>query len=154
MAKNVSMFQSIEIKASPEKIFDYISDLKNDEQWRPEVTRMDVKGEKKVGTLVIEYITVYRFLHFVTPTLIKELNRPHRFIAETPENHPTWVQCIRTMEPLNNGNTLFSVKLSFSLNNFKQAIPIAPPGFLVTLWYNPRIKRYLKTLKRLMEATV
>lgn len=146
------MRESIEIDASPEKIFDYISDLTNDPKWRPEVERMEVKGEKQIGTLVIEYITVYRFFRFVTPTEIKVLDRPARFVVETPKDHPTWVECIRSTEKTENGKSKFTVQLSFSLNNLKQVTPILPPSVLVRMWYVPRIRKYLKRLKRILES--
>ena len=152
MAKNISLLQSIEINASPEKIFDYISDLNNDPVWRPEVEKMDVKGETKIGTLVVEHITIYRYFRFVTPVMIKELDKPKRFVAETPPTNPTWVECIRTTEKLDNGKTKFTVRLSFSLDVMKQILPFIPPAIFVKMWYDPRMKKYLLNLKRILEA--
>jgi hypothetical protein len=146
------MLQSIEIAAPPEKIFDYISDLRNDPKWRPEVTKMEMLGEKEVGVAVLEYITIYRFFHFLTPTYIKVLHRPFTFVAETPDTHPTWVQCIRSTQIVANGKTKFTVRLSFTLDNIKQISPIIPPGFVVKAWYTLRIKNYLKNLKQILET--
>lgn len=149
--KSVSMRQTIEIKASPEKIFDYISDLGNDVKWRPEVERMEVTGSPKVGALVTEYLRIYRYLKFVTPTVILVMNRPMQFVVETPEVHPSWVHCIRTVKQIDATTCLFTVQLSFSLDNIRQISPIVPPGFVVRAWYVPRIKQYLKRLKVLLE---
>lgn len=149
--KSVSMRQSIEIKAAPEKIFDFISDLSNDVKWRPEVERMEASGSPKVGVQVIEYLRIYRYLKFVTPAVIRVMNRPQQFVVETPESHPSWVHCIRTVEQLDATTCLFTVQLSFSLDNLLQISPFIPPGFLVRAWYVPRIRHYLRKLKVLLE---
>lgn len=151
MAKIVSMEESIEINATPEKIFDYISNGNNDPLWRTEVDRMDVQGETKIGTIMVEYSSFYKFLHTVTPTEIKVLERPHRFVLETPIEHPSWLQSIRSVEKLPNGKCKFTYQLSFGLDAMKQISPITPPAGLVTMWYRPRIKKYLKNLKKILE---
>jgi len=152
MFENIILLKSIEINASCEKVFDFISDVKNDTKWRPEVEKMDVKGEKCVGTEIIEYITIYRFFHIVTPTIIKVLDKPNKFVVETPESHPSWVECIRTVEKINAASCKFTVQLSFSLNNLKQVFPILLPKFIVVMWYTPKMMRYLKNLKRIIES--
>ena len=151
MPRSLTLIQTIEIQAPAEKIFDFISDVKNDPHWRPEVEKMDEQGENKPGTIVIEYIRVYKFFRIITPTVIKILDRPNTFIVETPDTHPSWVKCIRSTETLTNGNTKFNVQLSFTLNNLKQVFPIVPPSFIVEMWYRPRMKKYMRNLKRLLE---
>ncbi len=154
MKRSITLIHSIQISASQESIFDYISDLKNDPAWRPEVESMTMEGETKVRSIATELITVYKFFHFVTPVQIIELDRPHTFVAETPSTHPTWVKVMRTLQQLDNNTIVFTVNLSFSLDNMKQITPIIPPKAIIRLWYAPRMKRYLKTLKKIMESTV
>lgn len=151
MAKRISLLESIHINASCEKIFDYISDVGNDPHWRPEVARMEVKGERKIGTVIIEYITIYRFFHVITPTEIRVLERPGKFVVETPSTHPTWVQCIRSVKDVGNGSSEFSVQLSFTLDNLKQITPIVPHSLFVRMWYRPRMKKYMRKLKKILE---
>lgn len=153
MSKKVFMSASNEINASPEKIFDYISNGNNDPKWRTEVERMDVKGETKLGTLMIEYSSFFGFLHTVTPTEIKELVKPAKFVLETPATHPTWLRSIRTIEKLDGGKSKFTYELAFTLDSMKQISPFNPPGKLVTMWYSPRIRKYLRNLKRIIETT-
>lgn len=114
---------------------------------------MEVKGAAGVGQEVMEYITIYRFFRVVTPTVVKTYDFPKCFEVETPDTHPTWVHCIRSMEPQENGQVLFTVQLSFSLDNLKQILPFIPPAWPVRLWYMPRIRRYLRRLKAIMEQT-
>ncbi len=132
-------------------MFDYISDLNNDHIWRPEVERMEILDDGKIGTVVIEYITVYKLFHITTPVKILTINRPYVYEIETMSNHPYWVHCKRTITPADDKSCHIMVELSFTLDNLKQAFPILPPKWFVLQWYNPRMKRYLKNLKRIME---
>lgn len=152
MGKKVSMEASTIIKSSPEKLFNYISDGNMDPNWRTEVDRMEVKGKTEEGTILVEYSSFFKFLHTVTPTQIKTLERPTKLVLETPDNHPTWLRSIRTIEPLENGNCKFTYELAFSLDSMKQIMPFTPPAKLVRMWYKPRIRKYLKNLKRIIET--
>lgn len=152
MAKNISIKESIEINVSPENIFDFISNVKNDLLWRPEVSKMEVNGDPKHGSEIIEHITIYKFLHIITPVVIKVLNKPNEFIIETPSTHPTWVHCIRSIEKIENEKSIFTVNLSFSTDNLRQIVPFTPPGKLIIIWYKPRMKKYLRKLKRILET--
>lgn len=151
MASKVFLKQSITIKASPEKVFDYVSDLNNDHIWRPEVERMEILDEGKVGTVAIEYITVYILFHITTPVKIIKIDRPHLYEIETMDNHPYWVHCKRTIDAVDADHSKITVELSFTLDNLKQVFPILPPNRVVYHWYNPRMRRYLKNLKKILE---
>lgn len=151
MSKKVHMAESIIINTSAEKVFDYIADGNNDPKWRTEVDRMDVQGETNVGTILVEYSSFYKFLHTVTPTEIKVLERPTKYMAETPTNHPTWLQSVRTIKVISTNQCEITYELSFSLDSMKQIMPFAPPVGLVTWWYRPRMKKYLKNLKDILE---
>ncbi len=151
MSKKVFIAESAIIKASAEKIFDYITDGNNDSYWRTEVDRMDVQGAIQVGTILVEYSSFYRFLHTVTPTVIKALERPYKIILETPSTHSTWLQSVRTVRSSINGGSTVTYELAFTLDSMKQIMPFVPPAELVTMWYRPRIKKYLKNLKTILE---
>lgn len=151
MSSKVHMAESIVINVAAEKIFDYISNGNNDPKWRTEVDRMDVQGETQIGTVMVEYSSFYRFLHTVTPTKIKILDKPNKIVLETPANHPTWLQSIRTIKQISNNECEVTYELSFSIDSMKQIIPFTPPVGLVTFWYSPRIKKYLKNLKQILE---
>ncbi len=148
----VSMTKSIEICCRPEAVFDYTSNLSNDPYWRPEVASMELNGETKVGAIAVERITIYRYFNFVTPVVLKVLDRPTTFVAESLPEHPYWVECVRTVSSLDKSRVLFTVKLSFSLDNLRQILPVLPPAFIVSWWYVPRIKKYLNNLKRILES--
>ncbi|MBL7784304.1 MAG: hypothetical protein JNM36_00175 [Chitinophagales bacterium] len=151
--KKVHMVESIIIKASAENIFEYVSNSNNDPKWRTEVDRMDVQGEIKVGTLIVEYSSFYKFLHTITPAEIKEFDKPNKIILETPENHPTWLQVIRTIKKIGNEECTFTYEVAFSIDFMKQIMPFTPPAALIVMWYRPRIKKYLRNLKGLLEQS-
>lgn len=147
----VKMSSSVEIAVPAQRLFEYISDGNNDPKWRTEVDRMEVQGEIEEGTVMIEYSSFYRFLHTVTPTEIKTLDAPHKLVLETPDSHPTWLRSIRTIEELEHDQVRFTYELAFSLDSMKQILPFTPPAKLVSMWYSPRIKKYLRNLKKIVE---
>ena len=151
--KTIVLRHSICITSSPERIFDYISNLGNDAQWRPEVERMDVKTNNEEGSEIIEHLRIYRFFKVVTPVIVKLRERPTRFIVETPISHASWVHCIRSINVTQPNTCQLTVQLSFSLDNIKQMLPFIPPAWTVRFWYAPRIKNYLKNLKRILESS-
>jgi hypothetical protein len=151
LSPKIILNQSIIIKALPEMIFDYVSNLNNDPLWRSEVAKMELLDEGKLGTVVIEYITVYKFFHMTTPVEVLKMNRPMEFEIESLNTHPYWVHCRRTIEKVDEEHSKISVQLSFTLDNLKQAFPVLPPKQMVYHWYNPRMKRYLKKLKKILE---
>lgn len=151
MPKKLFMTESVVINASAEELFDYVADSENDPKWRTEVDRMDAQGEIKEGTVVIEYSSFYKIFHTVTPTEIKQLNRPSIMVMETPDTHPTWLRSIRTFEPIDDSTSTFIYELGFTLDSMRQISPIIPPAKLVSLWYTPRIQKYLLNLKSILE---
>jgi hypothetical protein len=152
MGTNISLYETIEIHAGPESIFDYVSNVSNDPVWRPEVEKMVQNGEMKPGAIIVEHIRIYRFFRIITPTEVRVHDRPNTFVVETPSDYPTWVQCIRKVKAIDATRSEFSVKLSFSLDNIRQISPFVPPGGIVRLWYKPRMRRYMKNVKRILET--
>ena len=151
MTKKVSMTERIVINSLPDILFNYILNGKNDPKWRTEVDKMEFEGEVGLGTIMVEYSSFFKFLHTVTPTEVKVLEAPTKLVLETPDNHPTWLRSIRTIKQLENGKCEFTYELAFSLDAMKQIMPFTPPGKLVSMWYKPRIRKYLKNLKRIIE---
>ncbi len=152
MSQRIQLVASIEIHVSPERVYAYVSDLRNDHAWRAEVERMDVSGGSAVGCVITEHIRIYRFFKIVTPVEIKRLDHPHVFEIETQPSHPTWVHCIRSIELVSEGKSKITVQLSFTLDNLKQILPVEPPAVFVRMWYKPRMKRYLEKLKGMLES--
>jgi hypothetical protein len=151
-ARRVEMRDSIVINTPAAKAFDFLSDGNNDPLWRTEVDRMDVQGERQLGTLMIEYSSFFRFGHTVTPTQIKELESPTRFVLETPDTNPIRLRSIRTVERISDTRARFTYELGFDLEAMKQVTPVIPPRSLVAAWYSRRIRRYLRNAKRAIEA--
>lgn len=151
MTKKVFMSGSIIIKTTAEKLFDYIANGDNDPNWRKEVDKMEIQGAIQQGTLMVEYSSFYKFFHTKTPTIIKVLTPPNQVVLETPDTHTTWLQSIRTIEKTEHQTVKFTYQLGFSLDAMKQILPFIPPAKLVKIWYKPRIDKYLKNLKQIVE---
>lgn len=151
MPTRVSMINKIEINAPQDKVFDYISNVGNDPKWRTEVDRMDVQGPIEVGTLVVEYSTLFGpFVKTVTPTFITELNHPNDVSFETSDGVKPWLLSHRSVRAISSDRAVFTYKLESDL-------PLSgTPGkifrALMLKLYGPRLPKYLITLKDILES--
>lgn len=146
------MQASINIGKPVDIVFNFISNGVNDPKWRTEVERMKVNGAPTLGTTWMEYSTFFKWFHIVTPTAIMEFTYPKRIVLETPKNHLPWLRSIREVEAINREQSRFTYELSFDVDLTKQIMPIAPPVWFITLCYMPRIRKYLRNLKKLIES--
>jgi hypothetical protein len=105
------MRESIAIDTADTAVFDFIGDGNNDPLWRAEVDRMDVQGERELGTLMIEYSSFFRFLHTVTPTRSSS-SRRQRGRARDAGTNPTWLRSIRTVERISDTSSRFKLRLA------------------------------------------
>lgn len=145
------MNHRITINAPRAVVFEFVTDVSKDPLWRTEVDRMDVQGPIEEGTLAVEYSTLFGgLMKTVTPTLIQSLKPDRLAVFVTPDSHPTWLESHRELNDLGNGRTEMVYRLSFDVpqDGFFGAIYAK---FLKTL-YEPRMPKYLQTLKRLVEA--
>ena len=147
----VTMRSEITISRPAEEVFSFISDGSNDPKWRTEVYRMDVSGPPQLDTQWVEYSKFFKFFETVTPTVVKEFNAPHRVTIETPIGHPTWLRSVREVTPNGALESTLSYELAFERAAMRQLLPMTPPASIITWWYSPRIAKYLKNVKRLLE---
>jgi len=146
------MRDSIEIGASAQAVFDFVSDGSNDPKWRTEVDRMDVSGPVKLGTEWNEFSTFFKLFHTVTPVSVKELDPPKRVVVETPDQHPAWLRSIREVQAIAEQRSRLTYELAFEMAAFKLITPVLPPGWLVAKWYIRRIRKYLRNAKQILET--
>ncbi|WP_371170503.1 SRPBCC family protein [Aliiroseovarius sp. 2305UL8-7] len=152
MPTRMKLVNSIVINAPIETVFDYISDISKDPNWRNEVDKMEVDGSIEVGTLATEYSTLFRpFVKTVTPTRIKVLDRPNVVAFETDPGVDPWLVSHRSLKALRLDRTEVTYRLETDL----------PPSgtfgklylALMTRLYGPRLPRYLLTLKKKIESS-
>ena len=151
MSVRMKFENTIEINAPIQNVFDYISDVANDTSWRSEVDRMDVQGEIKVGTLAIEYSTLFGpFVKTVTPTRIVILESPHKVVYETEASVEPWLTSRRYLKEINPNCTLMTYQLESDLP--ASGVIGKLYNVLMKKLYGPRLPKYLNELKRILEA--
>lgn len=151
MPTRMSIVNKIEIDAPQDKVFDYISSVGNDPKWRSEVDRMDVQGPIEVGTLVIEYSTLFGpFVKTVTPTFITELNHPSEVSFETGEGVEPWLLSYRSVEAVSSERSVLTYRLESDLP--LSGVPGKILRALMLRLYGPRLPKYLITLKDILES--
>lgn len=141
----------IDIDAPRDLTFDFVSDLSNDPLWRSEVDRMEVRGAIEVGTVAVEYSTLFMgLMKTVTPTVIATLERPHLCVFETPANAEPRLVSRRQLRSRGENRTEFVYRLETELR--WGGVAGAMGAKLLEALYRPRLPRYLNTLKTLVEA--
>ncbi|RVU85633.1 hypothetical protein EOL70_06685 [Leucothrix sargassi] len=131
-------------------LYDYVSDISKDPKWRAEVKRMDVQGDIKVGTLAVEYSDLFMGLkRVVTPAEITILDKPTLFVCETPKDAKTWLMSRRELNAISETQTEIVYRLETEVPY--TGILGSLYAQLTTYFYQPRLPKYLKMLKALVE---
>ena len=151
MTSAIRFAAAIDIDAPQGVVFDFVSDPSNDPRWRAEVECMEVRGPIEVGTVAVEYSTLFAgLMRPVTPTVIVTLERPALCVFESPAHAPVRLVSRRELRPLGECRTGFVYRLETELS-WGGVAGTAGAALLEAL-YRPRLPRYLATLKRLVEA--
>ena len=112
---------------------------------------MDVQGPIEVGTLVIEYSTLFGpFVKTVTPTFITELHHPNEVIFETGEGVEPWLLSHRSVAAVSSERTVLTYRLESDLP--LGGVPGKILRALMIRLYGPRLPKYLITLKDILES--
>lgn len=92
MVNRVDISASLEIAASPERVWALLTDLSRMPEWSPQCHKMIVRGKDKtlrVGTTTFN-INRRGVLFWPTRAKIKEFDAPRRFAFKIAENGTTW----------------------------------------------------------------
>lgn len=153
MPTRVTMFHKITINAPQAVVYSFVIDPSKDPLWRTEVDKMEVQGPIQEGTTTIEYATLFGgLMKTVTPALIKTLKPNSLAVFVTPEGHPTWLESHRELRDLGDGRTEFAYRLSFDVA--QGGVIGAIYAKLLKTLYEPRVPKYQRKLKELIEASV
>jgi len=141
---------SIIIDADIETVFAFAADPLNDSQWRSEVNVMDADGPWEVGTVYYEDSRLGLNPHYITPTVLTDLESPYLMVVETPEDN-LYLQAIRVFEELDDGRTLMTYRLEVDVRMPADASGFHFPQFLVEIYYSNVMRCYLRQLKNILE---
>lgn len=149
-ARTFTVENTIAIDADIDTVFEFAANPLNDSQWRSEVNSMEATGPWEVGTVYYEDSHLGFNPHYMTPTILKELDYPHLMVAETPEDN-LYLQAKRSFEELDDGNTLITYRLEVDVRMPADATRLYLPQFLVEIYYNNVMRGYLRQLKNILE---
>ncbi len=152
MSKILKFQDEILIGRSAEIVFPFISDGSNEPKWRLEVYKMEVSGPPQLGTEWMEYSKFFRIFETVTPTTVTEFDPPNRIVLETPDDFPSWLRGVREVESQGRKHSLFRYELAFASDFSGLAMPFVPPIFFQRWFYAPRITKYLRNAKSILES--
>lgn len=141
---------SIVIEADIDTVFDFAANPMNDTQWRSEVNAMSASGPWEEGTIYYEDSHLGFNPHYITPTILIELDPSDTMVVETPEDN-LYLQAKRTFEERENGNTLMTYRLEVDVRMPTDAAGFYIPPLLAKIYYNNVMRVYLWRLKTILE---
>lgn len=141
---------SIVIDADIDTVFEFAANPLNDSEWRSEVNSMEATGPWEVGTVYYEDSHLGFNPHYITPTILKELEAPYLMVAETPEDN-LFLQAKRSFDTLDDGKTSMTYRLEVDVRMPADATRFYLPQFFVEIYYNNVMRTYLWRLKNLLE---
>ena len=153
---NVNMInQSVKIiiQSNHKRVFDYVSDLRNDKFWRAEVESTFLEGPNGLGNIANEI----SFLSVRVPEYNQSLECvmyiPGREITyQTLPGNSHYLISKRQVKILSENVTEFSYNLAFNASLVKHGLGFSIPNFISQIVTKRSMKKYMKVLKNIMEA--
>ena len=145
-----SVENSIIINADIETVFNFAANPVNDSQWRSEVNAMSATGPWEVGTIYYEDSRLGFNPHYITPTILIELDPTYTMLVETPEDN-LYLQAKRTFEELADGSTRMTYRLEVDVRMPSDAAGFYVPPLLAKIYYDNVMSGYLWRLKSILE---
>ncbi|WP_327235698.1 SRPBCC family protein [Streptomyces sp. NBC_01317] len=153
MTDYVRIAQSITIDASQERVFQFVSDFRNDRQWRPEIRRVELRGPLMIGTQLVQEARLLGFFSLSVLTEVVELEPGRRLVTRTPPEYDAHIFNVRAVEVLSVDVVRFVYELSFDKAAVKKALRFTVPAGVVSTFYGAAVRRYLGTVKHLVEES-
>lgn len=141
------VYHAIDIRRSPEEVFQFVTDFSNDKHWWKAVidSQKMTEGEMRVGTKFIQHSKVL-FVTIESHMQVLEWNPPHSIKCRN-ESPQLPYDLLYTFEPIEDG-TRFSLDASVQM---KGALKLIKP---ITIWIVRRqLKKYFGLLKQVMEQS-
>lgn len=138
------------IDADIEEVFAFAGNPINDGEWRAEVNVMEANGPWEVGTQYDEDSHLGFNPHYITPTVMTELDPPHLMVVETPEDN-LYLKATRSFEETDDGETLMTYRLEVDKRMPANTLGFPIPVVLARIYYDNVMKTYLWRLKHLLE---
>ncbi len=151
--KPIEVTATILIDSRPATVFAYYSNYLNDPAWRAEIKKVETDTEH-IRTKT--RITEESFLSRSVPKHINrleciELQLNKLITSQTTSDNQFWSRNTRTVEPAANNGTKVTYQLEFDAAIVKYGLGFGLPRFIVSAYTKATMKKYLSSLKRILE---
>lgn len=153
MAGNITVQSSIVIHKDIDSVFSYISDLRQDKNWRKEINETTLSTP---GPALNSIATESSFLSKRVPDNKIKLQcvsyQSNNIIVHhsLPDERFSLMNS-RQVEAMPDGQTRFIYEIAFDVNIVKHGLGFALPAFLVKYYTAQTMNKYLKKLKQVLE---
>ncbi|MBC5992381.1 SRPBCC family protein [Pontibacter cellulosilyticus] len=156
-AKNmIDVTHSIVVHQNIEQVFDYLSDLRHDKEWREEINTTTVADTiPGLNTIAVED----SFLSKRVPNYIKKLQcteyvKNASVVYQTFPDNDFFLRSSRKVELLSANETRIIYQLEFHKAIVKFGLGFNLPAFIVALVTRTAMKKYMNKLKNILENEV
>jgi hypothetical protein len=147
----VSIHAEITINTEQQKVWKFISDYNNDQQWRVGVINMDVPQPLQIGSTVVETLKFPNGFTLVTPSILTTRVAPEQIILQTTPSNPFYVKNDRRTEKISDNATKFSNTLTVDTDLLAESFPGVPQSDVVAA-YAEQMKTELGNAKAILES--
>jgi hypothetical protein len=146
---------TILISADPETVFAYIANLENDKFWRKEINSTTMTSKAQINALAVED----SYLSKRTPSNIQnlvciEFLENKRVVYQTIPGSRFFLKSSREVEAISTNETKMTYAIEFDKSIVKHGLGFSLPTFLIAFVANRDMKKYLRTLRSIMEKAV
>ena len=149
----ISIQGEVLISRDVESVFNYFSDLRNDQFWRKEANETKINSEKIQLHTVIEQGSFLskKVPNYITIFVCTEFVQNRSMICETDKEQRFWSKSIRQTEGIKPELTKVTYKVEFDLTIVKHGLGFGLPRFITHIFLKKTIKSYLTQLKYALE---
>jgi hypothetical protein len=143
------------INAPHQDVYNYISDLRNDREWRTEVISTSSQADLEIGNIAIES----SFLSRKIPQYIRRLEciafqQNDMILYQTLDGAPHYLKSTRSVRICEGGSTRFIYRLEFDQSIVKHALGFSLPKLIIDVVTRRSMRNYMNNLKIILETNV
>jgi hypothetical protein len=151
----ISIEQSIVVNRDHIAVFDFYADVRNDNCWRKEINHTTLSSEAPVlGCIAIEDSFLSKKVpHYVTKMACTQLIYGQLICFETLPDIKFKMKSHRSVKAIDTNKTELTYQIEFDERIVKHGVGFNLPRFLVRWVALSDMKKYLSTLKQILESS-
>ncbi|RYD82865.1 MAG: hypothetical protein EOP53_02455 [Sphingobacteriales bacterium] len=145
---------TITISNKAKTIFDYISNLENDRFWRKEINYTLLDSKPGINTKAIENSFLSRKApNHLVKLICSDYIQNRQIVYQTFTGAKYFLKSERKIELLSENETKVHYTIKFDKSIVKQGLGFDMPKFIVQMAAKNDMKKYLATLKTILETS-